>query len=66
MTGTYATGAKVVATCNGGTPCTLAKPPGQNGKTYEFSCVDMYNCGSQDPGMTNWAQPPWQMTKACE
>jgi hypothetical protein len=62
----YAMGAKVVATCNGGTPCTLAKPAGQNGKSYEFSCMDMYNCGTQDPATTNWAQPPWQMTKACE
>jgi hypothetical protein len=62
----YAVGAKVVATCNGGTPCTLAKPAGQNGKMYEFSCTDMYNCGTQDPATTNWAQPPWQMSKACE
>ncbi len=62
----YALGAKVVATCNGGTPCTLAKPAGQNGKSYEFSCTDQYNCGGQDPATTNWAQPPWQMTKACD
>lgn len=62
----YAAGAKVVATCNGGTPCTLAKPAGQNGKQYEFSCKDMYNCGGQDPATTNWAQPPWELTKVCE
>jgi hypothetical protein len=62
----YAAGAKVVATCNGGTPCTLAKPAGQNGKQYEFSCKDMYNCGGQDPATTNWAQPPWDLTKVCE
>ncbi len=62
----YAMGAKVVATCNNGTPCTLANPLGQNGKTYEFSCLDMYNCGGQDPATTNWAQPPWQLTATCE
>lgn len=62
----YAAGAKVVATCNGGTPCTLAMPPAQNGKQYEFSCKDMYNCGGQDPAVTNWAQPPWDLTKVCE
>jgi hypothetical protein len=62
----YAMGAKVVATCNGGTPCTLAQPAGEKGKMYEFSCTDMYNCGTQDPATTNWAQPPWQLTKACE
>ena len=61
----YATAAKVVAVCNGGTPCTMASPAGAAGKTYEFSCLDQYNCGSQNPGTTNWAQPPWQLTKAC-
>ena len=62
----YTAGTKVVAMCSGGTPCTLAKPAGQNGKTYEFSCSDQFNCGAQNPGTTNWSQPPWQMTKACE
>jgi len=62
----YAAGAKVVATCNGGTPCSLAKPAGQNGKQYEFSCTDQYNCGGQDPAISNWAQPPWNLTKVCE
>jgi hypothetical protein len=61
----YDTAAKVVAVCSGGTPCTLATPAGAAGKTYEFSCLDKYNCGTQDPGTTNWAQPPWQLTKAC-
>jgi hypothetical protein len=61
----YAANAKVVAVCMGGTPCTLANPAGTAGMTYEFSCTDQYNCGGQDPGKTNWAQPPWQLTKAC-
>jgi hypothetical protein len=62
----YAKMDKVVSTCTVGTPCTLANPPGVSGKQYEFSCLDEYNCGTQDPGSTNWSQPPWQMTKACE
>jgi hypothetical protein len=62
----YAVGAKVVATCKGGTPCTLAKPAAETGKSYEFSCTDMYNCGTQDPATTNWSTPPWQLSKACE
>jgi hypothetical protein len=61
----YAANAKVVAVCMGGTPCTLAMPAGTAGKMYEFSCLDQYNCGGQDPGTTNWGQPPWQLTKAC-
>ena len=64
--GTYALNAKVFATCNGGTPCTLPKPPLTNGKSYEFKCTDQYNCGGQDPGTTNWGQPPWAVTQACE
>jgi hypothetical protein len=62
----YAKDAKVVATCSTGTPCTQAQPPLQTGKSYEFNCLDQYNCGTQDPGTTNWAQPPWAVTKACE
>lgn len=61
----YAKGAKVTDVCMGGTPCTLAMPAGTTGKTYEFSCLDQYNCGAQDPGSTNWSQPPWQLTTAC-
>lgn len=62
----YAKDAKVTAVCNDGTPCTLAQPPLTKGKTYEFKCLDEYNCGGQDPGSTNWAQPPWAATKLCE
>lgn len=61
----YALDAKVVATCTVGTPCTLEQPPLQTGKVYEFSCKDQFNCGGQDPGTTNWAQPPWKVTRAC-
>ncbi|RYZ04066.1 MAG: hypothetical protein EOO73_25805 [Myxococcales bacterium] len=62
----YALNAAVVAVCSGGTPCTLAMPPLTAGKTYEFKCKDQYNCGAQDPGKTNWSQPPWVVSKACE
>jgi len=62
----YAKDAKVTAVCNDGTPCTLAQPPLTKGKTYEFKCLDQYNCGGQDPGSTNWGQPPWEATKLCE
>jgi hypothetical protein len=62
----YALNAKVVATCAGGTPCTQAQPPLQQGKAYEFNCIDQYNCGVVDPATTNWAIPPWTVVKACE
>jgi len=62
----YAKDATVFAVCNGGTPCTLAKPPLTDGKTYEFKCLDQYNCGKENPGTTNWGMPPWVATKACE
>ena len=62
----YMVGAKVTAVCSGGTPCTQASPAGASGKTYEFSCLDRYNCGTQDPGKTNWSTPPWQLSQACE
>jgi hypothetical protein len=62
----YALNAKVVATCNGGTPCTQEEPPLQQGKAYEFNCIDQYNCGREDPATTNWSTPPWDAVKACE
>ena len=62
----YAKDAKVVDVCSGGTPCTQAQPALENGKSYEFSCLDEYNCGVVDPGTTNWAIPPWAVSKACE
>lgn len=62
----YAKDALVFAVCKGGTPCTLAKPPLTDGKTYEFKCLDQYNCGKENPGTTNWGMPPWVATKACE
>jgi hypothetical protein len=62
----YELNAKVVATCAGGTPCTQAQPPLQQGKAYEFNCIDQYNCGVVDPATTNWAIPPWTVVKACE
>lgn len=62
----YAAGATVVATCNGGTPCTQAQPPLEDGAAYEFECTDQFNCGLVDPGSTNWSDPPWAATKACE
>jgi hypothetical protein len=62
----YAADEKVVATCDGGTPCTQAQPPLEDGKAYEFKCLDQFNCGGVDPGSTNWSDPPWEATKACE
>ncbi len=62
----YAKDALVVAVCAGGTPCLMAMPPLTDGKTYEFKCLDQFNCGGQNPGTTNWSQPPWSVTKACE
>lgn len=62
----YALNAKVFASCSGGTPCTSAMPPLANGKSYEFKCLDEFNCGGQNPGTTNWSQPPWAVTQACE
>ncbi len=62
----YALDAKVIAVCAGGTPCINAMPPLAAGKTYEFKCVNQYNCGGEDPGSTNWSQPPWAASKACE
>jgi hypothetical protein len=64
--GTYALNTLVFATCNGGTPCTKPMPALTSGKTYEFKCLDQYNCGNENPGSTNWTDPPWQATKACE
>lgn len=61
----YALDARVTAVCNGGTPCTQHQPPGQNGKTYEFKCLDQYNCGNQDPATNNWAVPPWDIVQEC-
>jgi hypothetical protein len=62
----YAKDALVVAVCTTGTPCTQEQPALQTGKQYEFKCLDEYNCGTQDPGTTNWSVPPWKVTKACE
>lgn len=62
----YEADEKVVATCDGGTPCTQAQPPLEDGKAYEFKCLDQFNCGGVDPGSTNWSDPPWEATKACE
>ncbi len=57
----YAEGATVVSTCAGGTPCAGLS----DGEMYEFSCIDQYNCGTQDPGKTNWSDPPWEVVQAC-
>lgn len=57
----YAQGDTVVATCSGGTPCAGL----EDGEDYEFTCLDQYNCGSQDPGTTNWSVPPWEVVQAC-
>lgn len=62
---TYALKALVTSVCNDGTPCTQAMPAGKKGTTYEFTCVDMFNCSREDPGSTNWGTPPWQLTKEC-
>jgi hypothetical protein len=57
----YAMGDTVVATCAGGTPCAGLDA----GESYEFTCLDQYNCGTQNPGTTNWSDPPWEVVQAC-
>ena len=42
---------------------TQAQPPLVTGKPYELKCLDTYNCNTQDPGTTNWADPPWARPK---
>jgi hypothetical protein len=64
----YAKDALVVAVCMGGTTCTQEIPPLEQGKQYEFKCLDEFNCGRADtnPATTNWAVPCWKVTRACE
>ncbi len=59
----YALNAQVTDICNGGRPC--SDGGGITGLRYEFKCLDQHNCGSEAPGTTYWAQPPWQLVAEC-
>lgn len=54
------------ATCNGGTPCTQGS--GTAGQQYKFECTASHkpNCQGENPGTTNWGDPPWTLIEACE
>jgi len=55
-----------VATCTAMSQVCI-QTGGEVGKTYKFTCTVDHkpNCGTQDPGSTNWADPPWAVVEEC-
>lgn len=58
----YALDDTVIAMCAGGTLCAELI----DGEPYEFTCLDQYNCGTQNPGTSDWSDPPWAVVRLCD